>query len=690
MRVKSITIKNFRMLHNIEVDLEDDITLIVGKNNSGKTSFFEIIKMMLADESSLTFEDFSQNCYKKFKEAEVNFKLYLATSNESEKEDALKRFQETLPKIELFIKFQYDKESDSLMELSEFITDLDPNRDDACLCVCYESFNSLGLLKSFTESKEIGKNLLLFLKENIHSYYKINCYAYDSPSGYKREIEANFKRKVRKIVSFEEIKALRILDDKKGDRNNTLAVGFANYYRQRDKTKEDVERLEIRLQEVGTELKEKYGQILKSILDDLKTFGATTPIIIPDIIIDSVFDSESIIKNNIRYLYKQDEINLPESYNGLGYSNLIYMILEFASFIEKQLNAKQEKESEFIVIMVEEPEAHMHPQMQQVFINQVKELLSKAKKKGIISQLIITSHSSHIISEAGIDLNRGFNRIRYFAKELDYIAAKDFNRLDIGGDKKTFRFLKHYLNLHKSDLFFADKVIMVEGITERLLMPQMIAKVAPSLLNEYITILEVGGAYTHKFKEILDFIGVKTLLITDLDSINQSTREACPVDRMDSTSESSNETLKQWLPKKTLIIELLNCVEENKIHNNLIRVAYQVSELDMAYFPRSFEEAFIERNKKFILSVIKDPKTFESITIKNEFTQFRNKSIEFMNEKTSYDLAPSTSKSKTNFAFDIMSMDESILGEWHVPLYIKEGLEWLAGMCIVKYKVKSI
>ena len=89
--------------------------------------------------------------------------------------------------------------------------------------------------------------------------------------------------------------------------------------------------------------------------------------------------------------------------------------------------------------------------------------------------------------------------------------VQDFNSLKISNEKNTARFLKQYLTLHKSDLFFSDKVIIVEGTTERMLMPQLIKKSAPSLATEYVSILEVGGAYTHKFKEILEFLINKKL-----------------------------------------------------------------------------------------------------------------------------------------------------------------------------------
>ncbi|MBK6989178.1 MAG: hypothetical protein IPH33_13715 [Bacteroidetes bacterium] len=238
--------------------------------------------------------------------------------------------------------------------------------------------------------------------------------------------------------------------------------------------------------------------------------------------------------------------------------------------------------------------------MQQVFISQVKGLLSDAKKENINIQLVITSHSSHILSEAGIDEEKGFNRIRFFNKIGSKLEAQDFNFLKIKDDKKTFRFLKQYLTLHKSDLFFSDKVILVEGTTERMLLPQMIKKVAPSLQNEYVTILEVGGAFTHKFKELLDFIKVKTLIITDIDSVNAANGEKCEVGDGTKGELTSNETLKQWLPAKEKISELIVITENDKIENDLIRIAYQT--IENGIIGRSFEEAFIICNKALILS----------------------------------------------------------------------------------------
>jgi putative ATP-dependent endonuclease of OLD family len=674
MKIKKIEVYNFRLLENIDCNLEDDITLIVGKNNTGKTSFFEAIKLATSADGKFIFEDFSQSSYATFKAA---YNKYLESKidgiSEKDREELEKQLIFEIPKIKINFEIQYNKEhNESLVELSEFITDLEDARNDATICISFEPKNTLKVFQSFENREDKTIELIGYLHKNINFLYETVCYAIDKESEYHRKIEDSFKAKIQKVVLFESIKAMRVLDDIKGDSNNALSLGFSNYYNQRDKTNnQDVKDLEKKLDEVSTELKIKYEKVLEDIMSKLEKFGAKTPISIPPIGIDSKFDSEKVIKNNIQYLYKQDEIDLPESYNGLGYSNLIYMILELASFIEKFKNSKDEKLSNLLVVLIEEPEAHMHPQMQQVFINQVSEVVKEAKKDTDIQiQVIITTHSSHILSESGIDTEIGFNRIRYFNRlptDTGFkITNQDFNNLEIKDDKRTFRFLRQYLTLHKSDLFFADKVILVEGTTERMLLPQMIRKSAISLCNEYVSILEVGGAYAHSFKEILEFINVRTLIITDIDSSDEN--GVCQVSPISDNKFTTNETLKQWLPNKTTIKNLTNCKNDEKTQDN-IRVCYQTNE--DGFIGRSFEESFINANKTLLLSEFtKEDKS--KVVIKNRFSFLKSHSLETEIP------TPSSSKVKTNFTFDIMSFNEEKYGEWKVPEYINEGLIWLA------------
>ena len=680
MKIKDIAISNFRLLEEVKLNIEDDLTLIVGKNNTGKTSLFEVINLFFNERSNFSFHDFSQTTYSKF---EDSLKIYEASVKETdeEKKEALEMsLIPSMPNIQLQIQIEYDKAKDSLINLSEFISDLDDSKNIATIKLQYQSKDSLRLFGAFKARKEKSQKLIEWLNANITSYYDIKCHGGDNV------IEENFKRKLFTVLYFETIQASRKLDDTKSDKNKTLAVGFSDYYRETNKdNNEDVENLEKQLKLTSSDLEKKYEKILNELLERLKLFGVEPHLTIPEIVLQAGFDPENILKNNIKYFYKQDGVQLPENFNGLGYSNLIYLVLKVVSFIEKFKKAAPLNKSETLTILIEEPEAHLHPQMQQVFISQIKRTLKETKEKENLSvQVIISTHSSHIVTEAGIDVDRSFERIRYFSKLYDNkekrykVEVKDFNEFRKESDKETFRFLKQYMTLHRCDIFFADKIILVEGTTERILLPLMINKAAKSLNNEYVSIIEVGGAYTVKFKELLKFINAKCLVITDIDSVNPlDSRKACQTDT--ANAETSNSTLLNWLPQKKLISELIACPVKDKFDTDLIRVAYQCKENSSTYVARSLEEAIINRNKDFFASKYKIEE--DEKLVQDSFSLLKGKDIA---KSLPYNLAPASGE-KTDFTFDLMTFSETETKlEWQVPKYIEEGLVWLANNEIAK------
>ena len=680
MKIKDVSIKNFRLLEDVRLNIEEDITLIVGKNNTGKTSLFEVVNMFFSEKNNFSFHDFSQSTYVQFEECFEIFEELQTETNEERKEVLEISLIDSMPCIQLVIQIEYDKKKDSLINLSEFISDLDDAKNTAMIKLQYQSKDSFRLFTSFVVRKKKEQKLIEWLNENITSYYDIKCYGGDNL------IEENFKRKLLSVLCFETIQASRKLDDTKSDKNKTLAVSFSDYYRETNKdNNEDVESLEKQLEETSSVLNDKYEVILKELLEKLKLFGVEPHLTIPEIVLQAGFDSENILRNNIKYFYKQNDITLPENFNGLGYSNLIYLVLKVVSFIEKFKKSAPLNKSETLTILIEEPEAHLHPQMQQVFISQIKRTIKETKEKeGLSVQVIISTHSSHIVTEAGIDVERSFERIRYFSKlyvqaEKRYkVEVKDFNDFKYKeSDKETFRFLKQYMSLHRCDIFFADKVILVEGTTERILLPLMINKVAVNLNNEYVSIIEVGGAYTVKFKELLKFVNTKSLVITDIDSIDPAdNREACPTTTVN--AETSNSTLLNWVPKKKLISDLIDCPENDKFDSNLIRVAYQIKENGSEYVARSLEEAIINKNKAFFSSMYKIED--EDKMVKESFSLLKNKDLDL----SPYKLAPNSNK-KTDFTFDLMVFNEGETElKWDVPKYIEEGLVWLVKNEIVE------
>lgn len=147
----------------------------------------------------------------------------------------------------------------------------------------------------------------------------------------------------------------------------------------------------------------------------------------------------------------------------------------------------------------------------------------------------MSTHSSHIANIVP------FKNIRYLRKKSNQVICKNLNEFcgekDRMGEEyeKNIDFLRKYLTLSRCDLYFCDKAILVEGAAERLLLPDMIKKceragkfagVTPTLTSQYCTIIEVGGAYAHRFFDFVDFLEIPTLILTDIDFVDKNQRKA--------------------------------------------------------------------------------------------------------------------------------------------------------------------
>ncbi|MDU4855623.1 MAG: AAA family ATPase [Clostridioides difficile] len=431
-------------------------------------------------------------------------------------------------------------------------------------------------------------------------------------------------------------------------------------------------------------------------------------------------------------LYDDNSHYLPESYNGLGYLNLISMIFEIETLLSefRKDNKKEMKPADVNLLFIEEPEAHTHPQMQYIFIKNIKDILREGSdgsdgNKNFELQTIITTHSSHIVSECE------FDDIKYFKRNsFNSIESKNLKLLEIeyGKEKEMgkthFKFLKQYLTLNRAEIFFADKVILIEGDTERILIPAMMKKIdevysnnddSLPLLSQNISIIEVGN-YSQIFDKFIAFIGIKSLIITDIDACkliddkddngevkknkdgtDKQKGQAVPV--KDSTY-TSNGALKHYYKKKIenylrngLVKEidyLKNLDNKDKIlvkengewtmsPDGYLMIVYQVEEVNEdgeSYNARSFEDAFFHINRKLIIN---NKDGFKSLKNISYFDKIEPSTGNHIYE--SYMLAENCIQSKPSFAMDVLlnsvSNDKSNYSNWEIPKYIKDGLLWL-------------
>ena len=425
---------------------------------------------------------------------------------------------------------------------------------------------------------------------------------------------------------------------------------------------------------------ETIDGIFSDVIDVIKTYGGAENGI--DIAIESSISEKNLLSDNTNLSYRQGgDCSLPETYNGLGYLNLIGILFE----IETKIQELFEQSADINLLYIEEPEAHTHPQLQYIFIRNIKSHI-KAHRKNLLEdknkqlQILITSHSSHIVSECN------FDDIIYLKKNENMVIAKSFNSLkeEYGGDEqKGFKFVKQYLTMNRSELFFADKAICIEGDTERILMPMMMHKIDNKekpkadlipLLSQNISIIEVG-AHSHIFIPLFKFLGIKVLIITDIDAANKKDNGRYVKSNPKEAKYTSNASIKEFFKDTGIntsnnqFKELVEKNAEDKIKDNM-RIAYQIPESDGEYQASSFEDAFIALNKDFI---VKNKKGFcEYGALKN----FNDDDI----SSDYYNFALNKVEKKSAFASSILYFDDEN-GEddekWRVPKYIEEGLLWI-------------
>lgn len=679
MKVKKIHVKNFRLLKDFKLDFREDMSLVVGKNNCGKTSVVTIMdKLLSSTEIKFSWHDFNLEFQKDFFEK---------TQTYSVDKDATS-FEVEGIKLQIFIEYST---KDNYENIQNFMMNLDPKNNIVVLEFFYScKEDNLKQLQDDLEEERVSTF------EDFSKYMNKYSSKYFSLHRYSREFDINLNEvtdnisneikfsTIKKLINIKTIKANREASNKIND--STLSALSQKYYNAQNSEKDiDFSDLQKAITEADKSLSKTYNGsegssgIFTEIFSSVKRFGSGTSETI--LTIQSSISEIDLLKNNTTLYYKSNDCHLPESYNGLGYLNLIGMIFEIETSLAEFCGNEHMNSSDINVLFIEEPEAHTHPQLQYIFIKNIKELLRERKTKNSLDlQTIITTHSSHIVSECD------FDDVRYLKRNENSLISKNFQELKqkYDSDSHAFNFVKQYLGLNRSELFFTDKAIFIEGDTERILLPAMMKKIDLNhgsdnnyvpLLSQNISIIE-AGAYAHIFKPLIDFLGIKVLIITDIDLATEKTKpdkngvERIKLNKCSSIEDpthTTNSSLKNLLSLTNTTNqynELIAKTANEKIVDSC-RIAYQTKEKN--YQASSFEDCFICLNLDYIESN------------KDNFTQgLKHRKI--LNEVpiNFYNIAQKCIAKKSAFATEILYYDGITDGKkWETPNYIKEGLQWL-------------
>ena len=254
--------------------------------------------------------------------------------------------------------------------------------------------------------------------------------------------------------------------------------------------------------------------------------------------------------------------------------------------------------------------------MQELFIkninNAVQVLLNGSNKK-INSQLIITTHSSHILNSK-IHTSSSFDNINYIAivdnlshiinlnddvmieqLELPLIAGEsqednDARALQYEKKRKNdLKFIKKHIKFKVSEIFFADAIIFVEGITEETLLSYYIDNNL-DLNKYYITVFNINGAHGLVYHQLIKLLKIPTIIITDLD-IKRTAEEKKTFTQISSLSErkTTNNTIIKYNSNDDI-----NDIEQFFEDENLY-ITFQNESIE-GYFATSLEESLILKN----------------------------------------------------------------------------------------------
>jgi len=211
---------------------------------------------------------------------------------------------------------------------------------------------------------------------------------------------------------------------------------------------------------------------------------------------------------------------LPVTYNGLGYNNLLYISLVLASLESQTVeNVGPENAVVFPMLFLEEPEVHLHPALQFKLLEFIQDRITKEEGS---KQVFATTHSTHITSATGLDAVVSLSEDQNGQIAASY-PGRVFSAMTEGDGQESKDYVERFLDATKSTMLFARGVILVEGVSEQILLPTFAQELGYSFADEHVAVVGVGG---RTFKHFLPLFGA---LLND-DKLGLDRRVACIVD----------------------------------------------------------------------------------------------------------------------------------------------------------------
>jgi predicted ATP-dependent endonuclease of OLD family len=477
MKIKEITIHNFRSIKQQTFNL-NDYSLLIGANNSGKTNIIDALRIFYEKEK------FDKEDIPKFEtdDQEIWIEIEFRLTNDEfvNLKDDYKREANTL-KVR-----KYLKSSDQSKIKSNQSNIYGYEKDGLSNNLFYGA-------KNISEAK-LGDVVYIPEIAKVDEYTKLS-----GPSAFRSLLEFVVKKVVKNSPSFE-----------------SLSESFVDFNK----------RFKEEASKDGVSLQNLVDDINKEIKDWDISFGVEINQIKP----------EEIIKNLVSHYLEEKHLEnkrLDISSFGQGLQrHLIYTLVKLSTKYKEAPTKKDKKEfsPDYTLILFEEPEAFLHPAQQEILNLSLKEISSAENQ-----QVLISSHSSHFVNKNIDDITsiiklckdgpetrvyqineRGLQEILRENKELKDILGEQTEVKDI--DLESIRY-SLYLDPDRCCSFFSDKVLICEGMSEKALIDCLIKEKKLVLKNSKVYILNASGKYDiHRYMNLFESLGIRHSVLFDGDN----------------------------------------------------------------------------------------------------------------------------------------------------------------------------
>ncbi len=518
MYIKKFIIRNFRALEFLELDFKKGLNIIIGENNSGKTAIIDALRLCLSDfqqprdiycsSTDFRIDKSDINCERK----NIEFDLFFKCENHMETvwfSDLHVLDDEGNDSLQLHFKFELiDTKIDTRVKRTVWGGEKEGGKVPSEVLSALRNVYLSALRDANKDLRPIKGNIL----GNLYSNIRINE---------EEELDKEEKENLLKLIAdmlnkgewkdfiekgsdiiLEHLEHLSYLTPEK---KQSVDIGFAPF---------------------------EFNKFVQKLIMQLPVYSA-----------------DLIDENNMQQYFEIWQ-------NGLGLNNLIYTAAILGDIKQRKSISKEE----YNLLLIEEPEAHLHPQLENTFFNYLKRLDEDHE-----FQIIVTSHSPTIAAKTNLKL------LTILQNHQNKICSTQIEDLKLEGE--SIEYLQKFLDVTKSQLFFANSVILVEGISEAILIPIFSKILVDELGEKYdierngIEVVNIEGIAFKHFAKLFNSddekkrLNCRCAIITDNDEDKKSKSVR---NRVKNISKLTGGNLEVKFAKKTFEYELFKVNRKSK------------------------------------------------------------------------------------------------------------------------------